>query len=188
MRGQSRLVRCCCCKRNLTGQWCTCEDTTFLNRLFTRRKDLGVVKLELQSLSEQLTQHAKPACRASKLCTAVTHSGNSMLASSSLSYDTLLAHAPAEESLPKGIVDLVRSCMVQVFPLQVDLWSTILAAYRNNHVGTQQGNRARAHMQKCCGQRSMLDTRQCSCPQLTFCSGPRVCLRDIKVTPGLHNL
>ena len=68
-----------------------------------------------------------------------------MLASSGFGYDSLLAHAPAKESLPKRVVNLVRSCMVQVLPLQVDFWSPILAVHT-----TIMGN-SRMIEQRCTG-------------------------------------
>lgn len=111
-----------------------------------------------------------------------------MLASSSLSYDSLLAHAPAKKGLPKGVVDLVRSCMIQVFPLQVYLGPSILAECTHNHNGTQQGDTAMAHRLRGCEYSNELDTRQLNCEQLTSCSVLRVCRHDIRVTPGLHSL
>lgn len=125
------------------------------NRLYTgcvrkEERDLTVLtkgprSLELQPLCNALQKvSAKTACeicvQSKQGCDAVTHSGNAMLASSCLGYDSLFAHAPAKESLAEGVIDLVRSCMVQVFPLQVNLWSTIFAVCRHNHNGTQLGD------------------------------------------------
>ena len=47
-----------------------------------------------------------------------------MLASPCLRDDLLLAHPFSQQDLTKGIVNLVSSCMVEVFPFQVDLRST----------------------------------------------------------------
>ena len=72
-----------------------------------------------------------------------------MLTSSRLGYDSLLAHAPTKESLPKRVVNLVRSCMVQVLPLQVDFWSAILAACIHNNNGNSRVIEQRFSGRKC---------------------------------------
>lgn len=48
------------------------------------------------------------------------HSCNAMLAGTCLGHDLLFAHLAAEQGLAQGVVDLVRACVVQVLPLQVD--------------------------------------------------------------------
>ena len=47
--------------------------------------------------------------------------GYPMLTGSSLRNHSLFAHPPGEERLPQGVVDLVRACMAEVFPFEVDL-------------------------------------------------------------------
>ena len=43
-----------------------------------------------------------------------------MLASASLGHDLLFAHLTAQQGLAQSVVDLVRACVVEVLPLQVD--------------------------------------------------------------------
>lgn len=44
-----------------------------------------------------------------------------MLARAGFGDDALLAHALCQQALPKGVVDLVRAQMVEVFALEPDL-------------------------------------------------------------------
>lgn len=62
-----------------------------------------------------------------------------MLASSCFSYDSLLAHAPAQKRLPQRVVDLVRACVVQILSLQIDFWPAILAARPHSKMVHAQG-------------------------------------------------
>ena len=64
----------------------------------------------------------------SKPCARVTYSGDAVLAGSCFRNDSLLSHASAKKGLPQGVIDLVRACVVQVFPLEIDFWPPILAA------------------------------------------------------------
>lgn len=59
----------------------------------------------------------------------VSYGGNAMLTGACFCNDSLLSHAPAKEGLPQGVVDLVCPCVIQVFPLEVDFRSPILAAH-----------------------------------------------------------
>jgi hypothetical protein len=47
--------------------------------------------------------------------------GDAMLAGAGLGDDPLLAHAPGQQGLTDGVVDLVRAGVIEVFALQVDL-------------------------------------------------------------------
>ena len=51
-----------------------------------------------------------------------------MLTGSGLRYYSLLAHASTQEGLAQGVVDLVRSGVIEILPLEVNLWSTVLTA------------------------------------------------------------
>ncbi len=51
-----------------------------------------------------------------------------MLARAGFGNHTLLAHAPCQQRLADGVVDLVRAGVVEVFALEVDLRAAILLA------------------------------------------------------------
>ena len=64
-----------------------------------------------------------------KPCVGVTHSDDAVLTSSCFCNNSLLSHASAKKGLPQGVVDLVCPCVVQVFPLEIDFWPSVLAAH-----------------------------------------------------------
>ena len=53
--------------------------------------------------------------------------GNTMLTSTCLGNDTSLAHLLCHEYLTNSIVNLMGTCMIQVFTLQIELATILLA-------------------------------------------------------------
>jgi hypothetical protein len=51
-----------------------------------------------------------------------------MLTGTGFSNDPLLAHAQGQQSLTEGIVNFVRTRVIEIFTLQPDAWTTIRTA------------------------------------------------------------
>lgn len=60
----------------------------------------------------------------------LTHSGHTVLSSTSLCNDTLLGHTLAEQGLTQAVVDLVGASVVQILTLQVDAWVATIGPTR----------------------------------------------------------
>ena len=76
---------------------------------------IDVGRLALDVLAAHVDHAFQPVARRDR------GGGNAVLAGAGFGDDALLAHAPGEQGLADGVVDLVRAGVVEVFALQVNL-------------------------------------------------------------------
>ena len=71
--------------------------------------------------NRRTTDNAGRGCGDSPLGkSSCAHCSDAMLASPGLGHDLLLPHLAAQQRLAQSVVDLVRACVVEVLPLEVD--------------------------------------------------------------------
>lgn len=93
------------------------ENITHLSTKKSHAKDIQSLTLHILGPHVHNTLQTKP-CTYSGCC-------NTMLSRTCLSYYPFLPYAFGKKCLSNGIVDLVGTSVIKIFPFQIDVWSSI---------------------------------------------------------------
>ena len=108
-----------CLGTSITQSHVTCANRIHLGAQHLHALHVGMLALHVGSTHEDFALHVHQCTNGS--------SGNTMLSGTCLGDDTSLAHLLRHQNLTDGIVNLVRTRMVEVLTLQIQLAAILLA-------------------------------------------------------------